>query len=416
MTPHPSGQVRVIGGGPIGLLLTALLQSMDGPPVRLYDRRGGYTRTRMVSLAPYLVADSIESYGADTIDGDSVEAIFEPAELETRLAFRRTIAPDLSSLLREWTRGFVPLNTIERSLSDLIDAGAGGTVERIDGDVSSDEALSMAEPGDILVDCTGTRSLLRDHLVPGPEAERRGRNTLRFRLEYALVVTFLYDQPYACDEYCKYYKNIGNSDYKFIPAVHRTFYDGSTSHVTGIITIGREEFEAMPPAFDGAWLRDNFPQIAQSMDRFIDKIKEETHGELVGDLEIVRIPLDLYRARNATSRRWHGSGVDHALADDAGLPARRLGDGLAVLPGDLTRLRERLLPGRPHRQSGAVARDDVRPLRDVHVPAMAAGLHAQPDDQAQQGPARIGRRHHGPARAAARLLTSRSVSEDWLRR
>ena len=114
MTPHPSGQVRVIGGGPIGLLLTALLQSMDGPPVRLYDRRDGYTRTRMVSLAPYLVADSIESYGADTIDGDSVEAIFEPAELEIRLAFRRTIAPDLSSLLREWTRGFVPLNTIER--------------------------------------------------------------------------------------------------------------------------------------------------------------------------------------------------------------------------------------------------------------------------------------------------------------
>ena len=329
MTPHPSGQVRVIGGGPIGLLLTALLQSMDGPPVRLYDRRDGYTRTRMVSLAPYLVADSIESYGADTIDGDSVEAIFEPAELEIRLAFRRTIAPDLSSLLREWTRGFVPLNTIERSLSDLIDAGAGGAVERIDGDVSSDEALSMGEPGDILVDCTGTRSLLRDHLVPGLEAERRGRNTLRFRLEYALVVTFLYDQPYACDEYCKYYKNIGNSEYKFIPAVHRTFYDGSTSHVTGIITIGREVYEAMPPAFDGAWLRDNFPLIAQSMDRFIDKIKEESHGELVGDLEIVRIPLDLYRARNATSRRWHGSGADHPLADT---PAFLLGDSAMGSP------------------------------------------------------------------------------------
>ena len=40
------------------------------------------------------------------------------------------------------------------------------------------------------------------------------------------------------------------------------------------------------------------------MDRFIDKIKEETHGEVLGDLEIVRIPLDLYRARNATSRLW----------------------------------------------------------------------------------------------------------------
>jgi hypothetical protein len=39
------------------------------------------------------------------------------------------------------------------------------------------------------------------------------------------------------------------------------------------------------------------------MDRFIDKIKQETHGEIIGDLEIVRIPLDLYRARNATSRQ-----------------------------------------------------------------------------------------------------------------
>ena len=46
----------------------------------------------MVSLADYLVADSIESYKADTIDGSSVEAIFDPAELETRLAYRRTIA------------------------------------------------------------------------------------------------------------------------------------------------------------------------------------------------------------------------------------------------------------------------------------------------------------------------------------
>jgi hypothetical protein len=28
------------------------------------------------------------------------------------------------------------------------------------------------------------------------------------------------------------------------------------------------------------------------MDRFIDKIKQETHDEVLGDLEIVRIPLE----------------------------------------------------------------------------------------------------------------------------
>ena len=66
----------------------------------------------------------------------------------------------------------------------------------------------------------------------------------------------------------------------------------------------------MPSRFDGEWLRSNVPGVAQSMDRFIDKIKQETHGEILGDLEIVRIPLDLYRARNATSRQLLTGGAD----------------------------------------------------------------------------------------------------------
>jgi 2-polyprenyl-6-methoxyphenol hydroxylase-like FAD-dependent oxidoreductase len=313
-TARPEGRVHVIGAGPVGLFLAALLQSIDGQSVRLYERRDQYTRTRMVRLAEYLIADSIESYMADPVDGQSVEAIFEPGELETRLAYRRSIAGDVRALLDEWTRGFVPLNTIERSLSELIDARATGTVERIAGEVTAEQALAMLEPGDFLVDCTGARSLMRDLLLPGGDMGERGRNTMRVRLEYALVVTFLYDQHYACNEYCKYYKNVENAEYKFIPAVHRTFYDGSISHVTGIVTISKPEFDAMPASFDGAWLRDRFPSVAQSMDRFIDKVRAETHGELVGDLDITRIPLDVYHARNATSRRWHGSGIDHPLA------------------------------------------------------------------------------------------------------
>jgi 2-polyprenyl-6-methoxyphenol hydroxylase-like FAD-dependent oxidoreductase len=313
-TLREAGRVHVVGAGPVGLFLTALLQSIDGQAVRLYERRDEYTRTRMVSLADYLIADSIESYKADAIDGQSVEAIFDPTELETRLAYRRTIAPDLRALLLEWTRGFVPLNTIERSLSELIEARGTGTVERLAGDITADQAVAMLEPGDILVDCTGARSVMRDLLVPGDDLTKRGRNTQKVRLEYSLVVTFLYDQHYVCDEYCKYYKNRENADYKFIPAVNRTFYDGSVSHVTGIVTISQAEYEAMPPSFDGALLRDQFPRVAQSMDRFIDKVKDETHGDLVGDIQITRIPLDVYRARNATSRRWRESGVDHPLA------------------------------------------------------------------------------------------------------
>ena len=93
-------RVHVVGAGPVGLLLTALLQSMEGFSVRLYEKRREYTRTRMVQLAPYLVADSVESYRADAIDGDSVEAIFDPPELEQGLAFRQSIPSDLSALLR----------------------------------------------------------------------------------------------------------------------------------------------------------------------------------------------------------------------------------------------------------------------------------------------------------------------------
>lgn len=311
---RPQGRIHVIGAGPVGLFLTALLQTVEGQRIRLYEQRPAYTRARMVSLAEYLIADSIESYRADVIDGQDVEAIFDPVELETRLAYRRTVAPDLRALLEVWSGGFVPLNTIENTLSELIDSRATGTVERVAARIEPEAALELVEPGDILVDCTGARSLMRDRLVPGDALDTPGRNTKKYELEHALVITFLYSQHYVCDEYCKYYKNLENAGYKFIPAVHRTAYDGGVTHVTGIVTIDETEFDAMPPRFDGAWLREHFPAIAVSMDGFINRVKAETHGELVGDLEITRIPLDVYRAWNVTTRHWYASGLDHPLA------------------------------------------------------------------------------------------------------
>jgi 2-polyprenyl-6-methoxyphenol hydroxylase-like FAD-dependent oxidoreductase len=314
-TMPSTGRVRVIGAGPVGLMLTALLQSMEGFSVQLYEKRHEYTRTRMVQLAPYVVADSVETYRADSIDGDSVEAVFDPAELVEGLAFRQSIPPDLMALLRGWELGFCPLNSIERDLSDLIDGRGSNTVKRVEAVVTAQDAMAMLEPGDILIDCTGSNSLLRDHLMPASGLADGATNTIKVRLEYALVITFLYGQTYDCNEFCKYYKNIENTHYKFIPMVHRIYRDGMISHVCGIVNITAEEFEAMPSRFDGQWLRGNFSDIAQSMDHFIDKIKEETHGEVLGDLEIIRIPLDLYRARNATSRRWRAAGVrDHPFA------------------------------------------------------------------------------------------------------
>ena len=83
---------------------------------------------------PLPVADSVESYSTDYIDGDTVAAVFEPAELEQVLAFRRSISPELMALLREWGQGFCPLNAIESTLSDLIGSRGSNGVRRIDGD------------------------------------------------------------------------------------------------------------------------------------------------------------------------------------------------------------------------------------------------------------------------------------------
>ncbi len=311
---HPR-RVHILGAGPVGLLLTALLQSSKRFSVHLYEKRRDYTRTRMVQLASYLVADSVAGYCTDYIDEESVQAIFEPQEIEEGLAFRRSIPRDLMHLLRGWSQGFCPLNAIEHSLSELIDSRESYPVERTTAVVTAEEATAMLAPGDVLIDCTGSKSLLRDGLVPATGSDVEGANTFKIRLEYALVITFLYGRPYDCNELCKYAKNIENAEYKFIPAVNRTYYDGSITHVTGIVNISAEDYERMPPRFDGEWLRANFPRVAESMDRFIDKVKEETHGEMVGDLEIIRIPLDLYRARNATSRQWNAAELsDHAFA------------------------------------------------------------------------------------------------------
>jgi 2-polyprenyl-6-methoxyphenol hydroxylase-like FAD-dependent oxidoreductase len=330
VTPlRPQGRIHIVGAGPVGLFLAALLQEAEGQEIRLYERRSEYTRTRLVSLAKYLVADSIESYREDPVDGQDVEALYDPPELEARLAYRRTVAPDLRALLEEWSRGFVRLNDVESRLTELIESRDTGTVDRKSHTVTPDEALEMLEPDDILVDCTGTRSLMRDLLLPGADLDVPGRNTQQFHLEYSLVITFLYGEHYECNEYCKYYKNVDSTGYKFIPAVHRTCYDNGVTHVTGIVSISKEEFEAMPSRFDGAWLREHFPGVAASMDNFIDQVKRETNGELIGDLDITRIPLDVYHAWHNTTRRWSESGLDHPLART---PVFLLGDSAIGSP------------------------------------------------------------------------------------
>lgn len=99
---HSAGRVHVIGAGPVGLLLTALLQSMEGFSVRLYEKRREYTRTRMVQLASYLVADSVESYRVDPIDGENGEASSIPPS-STRVS--RSGSPFLLTCRRFYSNG-----------------------------------------------------------------------------------------------------------------------------------------------------------------------------------------------------------------------------------------------------------------------------------------------------------------------
>ena len=297
-------RVHLIGAGPVGLMLTALLQPLDHLSVLLYEKRDDYTRSRMVQLDPSLVADSVESFRELQSDQDDVEAIFHPLEIQEGVAFRTSIPADLRSLLQQWTLGFSPLNEIEHSLSSLISERQGNPVERLAVKMSEQDIAAAVEPDDIVIDCTGRNSLLRESLTTPGLSSDESQNTVNLELEHSLVITFLYDQSYSCNELCKYYKNSHNRTYKFIPSVARTFSDGNVSHVTGLVNISSEEAATIPQQCDGDWLRANRPEVAKSMDRFIDEIKGETHGEIVGDLNVLSIPLNLYRARNATNRLY----------------------------------------------------------------------------------------------------------------
>ena len=52
-TTHAKRQVHIVLAGPVGLMLTALLQPTGTFSIRLYEKRRQYTRARMVKLDSY---------------------------------------------------------------------------------------------------------------------------------------------------------------------------------------------------------------------------------------------------------------------------------------------------------------------------------------------------------------------------
>src|SRR5574338_470626 len=61
MTTKTPVRVHIVGAGPVGLLLAALLQPSGRFAVHLYEKRREYTRMRLVKLAPYLVGDWVRT-------------------------------------------------------------------------------------------------------------------------------------------------------------------------------------------------------------------------------------------------------------------------------------------------------------------------------------------------------------------
>jgi 2-polyprenyl-6-methoxyphenol hydroxylase-like FAD-dependent oxidoreductase len=298
--------IHILGAGPVGLLTAATLQRTTERPISLYEKRPSYTRTRMVHLSPFLLAQEMDDYRPDAFDGENMRAIFEPEDLDDLFAAKRATPPRVQQVLTDLCQGFAPLNVVESSLNDLLAESGTAPVRRVPGEVDLDRLSSLVKPGDIVIDCTGRRSLLRDTLATGSDISSNDStgwhgSVLDFVLEYALVVTFVIDEGHVCTEHCKYYGNEGNTTYQFIPSIARTYSGEGTSHVTGVVHISEDDFERLPSSMDQGWLDTSGDEIAASINRFIDQHIVGLVGVTPRNLSIIKIPLNLYRARRMTN-------------------------------------------------------------------------------------------------------------------
>ena len=125
------------------------------------------------------------------------------------------------------------------------------------------------------------------------------------------------------------------------------------------------------------------------MDRFIDKVKAETHGELMGDLEVVRIPLDVYRARNVDQPAMARSGLDHPLARH---PVFLLGDAAIGSPyfQSISLGFENAFFLAGHIGNRALPMAEMFDRYEAFMYQQWLRVYMRtPDDQAQQGPAEV---------------------------
>ena len=188
--------------------------------MQLYEKRREYTRTRMVRLAAYLVADSVEAYRADHFDGDNVEAVFDPAELADGprvpavhpLRPHGAAAPVVAGVLPAERDRALPQRPDRRARRA---SGAAGR-RRADGRGRDRDARAGRRP-DRLHRQPVAAPRSPDTRAPATRTETRTRSASSSSTRSSSRSCTA--RRTSCNEYCKYYKNVENPHYKFIPMV-----------------------------------------------------------------------------------------------------------------------------------------------------------------------------------------------------
>ena len=239
----------------------------------------------MVSLASYLVADSDRELQGGRRRWPGRRGHLRPGRARDAAGVSTPVAGDLRALLDEWTRGFVALNTIEQTLSELIEARATGTIERVAIGARAPTTRSPCSSPATSSSTAPAQVAAARPPAPRRRARRARRNTKRFRLEHALVITFLYWQHVRLRRVLQVLQEPGQPALQVHPRGPPDVYDGDVTHVTGFVTISPRSSRRCRRSSTGRGCASTSPGLPTSMDRFIDRMREESHGELVGDLD-----------------------------------------------------------------------------------------------------------------------------------
>ena len=198
--------------------------------------------------------------------------------------------------------------------------------------------MSMLQPGDVLIDCTGA-SRCSAHPVPNAGAADGAANTFRLRLNTRS--SSLPVQPVGWNRSPKSTRTSRTCTTSSIP---RSTTSRPLHHRRdGIVNISAEDYERMPSlptvsGFAAASLMSPSRWTASS------PTSRRNQRRDVGDLEIILVPLIVSRPQ-CGQPAVAPSGRASALRPLAGPPCRRFGHGLAPTSSRSCWLRVRDVPG-----------------------------------------------------------------------